>query len=140
MGTYIISSHGEPKWDKKTTIPQGVSVRFYQKFGVGMDMDEAFRLQSALTDPTHVDAKPILDRNPQRALWNGPYTQQPEIELTADAKKTFKSGIVHAESREIVAVIELGSPVTLSAALQTIAAHAAAKKSQESVVHCLFCL
>ncbi|POM24448.1 hypothetical protein BTM25_30770 [Actinomadura rubteroloni] len=139
MGTYIISSHGEPKWDKKTTIPQGVSVRFYQKFGVGMDSAEAFKLQSALTDPTHADASAVLERNPQRALWNGPNKQQPELELTADPKKAFKSGIVHAESREIVAVIELGTPVTLTDALQAIATHAA-KKSEEAVVHCLFCL
>lgn len=150
MGTYIISSHGEPVWTSETAIPKRVSVRFYQPFGQSMDVDTGFRLQSALTNPLHPKAPDVLKANPERALWNGKQkdgerdvSQKPEINLTGDEDHAFYSGIVYVEAREVIQTIPAGrSLITLSGALAIIRKHAdkTTGADSEAVVHCLFCL
>lgn len=151
MGTYIISSHGEPVYTSKTAIPKRVSVRFYQPFGTPMKNEVGFALQSALTNPLHPKAATVIQAYPQRALWNGKTAdtdpdrqEKPEINLTGDTAHDFYSGIVHAESGNVIHVIPAKetSLLTLSGALAIIRKHADKNEgaAAEAVVHCLFCL
>lgn len=142
MGVYIISSHGDCLWKSKATIPASVDVRFYQRFGTPMDNNTGFLLQSALRNPRDPRSPKAINEHPQVALWNGPATQTPEISLTGD-NKAFYSGIVHAETGDVIQQIPAtNSLITLSGALATIRKHAdqVTGEGSKAVVHCLFCL
>jgi hypothetical protein len=141
MPTYLISSHGDPKWDKETTVPANLSVRFYQSFGKPMPNSTGLLLQSALTNPGHPGASGVFATYPQVALWNEG-NRKPEINLTGD-NHAFYSGIFCATSGQVVQAIGTNQLVTLSWALSQIATHAAANYPNDKstvVVHCLFCL
>ncbi|PRX99777.1 putative adhesin [Allonocardiopsis opalescens] len=144
MPVYIISTHGDPQWNAKTTVPAGVSVRFYQQFGRPMANNVGLVLQSALRNPQDARSPAVIGQYPQRALWNGPSNQTPEIDLSGD-NHVFYSGIVHAESGTVIKAVAANETVTLTAALALIQADAAnrnalANTNEEAVVHCLFCL
>lgn len=140
MPTYIISTHGNPDWTRSTTVPANMSVRFYQAFGNPMNNQTGLQLQSALANPAHPGAAAVLTSNPQVALWNTG-DHQPEINLTGD-NHHFYSGIVCADTNEVVLALGVHQLITLSYALQRISQHAAARfpGGGAIVVHCLFCL
>lgn len=142
MATFIISTHGTPAWNAKTTIPAYMQVLFYQPFGQPMAMQTGFLMQSALTNPGHPNAPNVLQSNPAVALWNGPGTQTPEMYLTGD-NQTFYTGIVRTiPTKAVIYPLSQHAMVTLSWALALIRKHTDdnIQQNQQVTVHCLFCL
>jgi len=154
MPTYIISSHGEPDYQLKTRIPANTQVQFYQKFGTPMDMDAGFALQTALAHPDNPGSAQTLQQHGGVALWNGqqvdhpqgngpwPLREQgPEINLTGD-NKAFYTGIVLADTNQVIYPIGKNQLITLSKALDEIRKDANQRFGYLTnvQVHCLFCL
>ena len=139
MPTYVISSHGEPRYDAETRVPGQVSVRFYQPFG--QPMYGGHQLQSALMNPAHPQAPDVLAANRQCALWNEG-KHKPSITLWGD-NRTFRTGLLCAELNTVVRVIDANERLTLEEALDVVRKHAQQHFPQAEdaiVVHCLFCL
>ena len=139
MKAYIISAHGEGKYDKlnkyeNTIIPANMNVYFYEPLGECIDNGIAFQIQYALTHNTQPPVGPKLT-----------YHSIPEVRevgagfsLTGDWK-TFKCGIVRVEDN--VPIVNLGRNqlLTLTGALHVIRNDANSRHLGEVDAHCLFC-
>ncbi len=139
MPTYIIASHGNVKWTQEgtTTVPANTSVLFYTKFGLCIPNDDACKIQQALCRPGEFLSQQTLSEHKTVALWNGPNQYQPEISLTPDNDSVFKSGIVLADTDQVIFNLKAGTLITLTWALDYISKHARGARVD---VHCLFCL
>jgi len=138
MPTYVISSHGEVKWDNnaKTAVPANTTVHFYTPFGKCLSNEDGFKLQTAHCHPGAQSAQ-VLNQYNTVALWSGPAAKQPEIWLTPDDNGEFKSGIVRADTNQVIRSINKGQMVSLTWALQQISNDA---NGAQVDVYCLFCL
>jgi hypothetical protein len=136
MSTYIISAHGKPDFNAETSIPQNITVHYYNPFGRAILNDVCLKLQWALTHPNELKAKEILNQLPTVALWNMG-KQKPDLSLTGDMKD-FQSGIVYAETNEVVYKLNTNQLITLTWALDFIRKRH--DLSEHIDVYALFCL
>jgi len=139
MPIYVIASHGAVEWrdDETTLIPANTTVLFYTPFGKCISNKAACDIQAALCHRDNIHSATTLEYHKTVALWNGPHKQKPGVWLTPDDNGKFKSGIVLADTNEVIYAINKGQMVSLTWALQQISNHA---NGAQADVHCLFCL
>lgn len=144
MYSYIIAAHGGADYSQSTDVLPNVTVAFYQPFGVAMDNQVGLDLQSAIANPAHPNAANVIRNNPETARWIGNqqgHTFSPGLKLTGEAT-TFRSGIVCANTNEVVLNLPRTTLITLTYAIRLIRTHADQTFTPGCpvLVHCLFCL
>ncbi|SDG36530.1 hypothetical protein [Paraburkholderia phenazinium] len=144
MYNYIIAAHGGADYSQSTDVLPSVTVAFYQPFGVTMDNQVGLDLQSAIANPEHPNAANVIHHNREKARWMGHqqgHSFPPGLNLSGEAR-TFKSGIVCANTHEVVMSLPPTTLITLSYAIRLIRSHADQTFTPgcSVLVHCLFCL
>lgn len=142
MPGYIISSHAWVDFSKQITVPKGVTISFYQRFGSGMKNSKGMLIQSALTNPQHPNAQDVMSKYKSVSLYNGG-SKIPIITLKGDYS-VFKSGIVRIEDNCVVKVINKDEQMAFRAVKisgdDAIGLMRQYGKMMDINIHCLFCL
>lgn len=93
MKTFILAAHGGCDFNQQTEVPKDVQILFYQPFGKPLDNQVALEIQHALTQKQQ-------PRHPSVALWKGPMSQKPWINLSPEKQGNFISGYICVETQE----------------------------------------
>jgi hypothetical protein len=139
---YVISSHGAVDYKSGTTVPRGLTVLFYQRFGLEMASSTGFKLQNALCNPMIPGSQATIQNFKPITSWAAPSadkTYQNSIDLFPDKGGAFRSGIVRSLDNKVIHDIDNNGPTTLTKALEIIAQDARVYAADGVNVHCLFC-